>query len=198
MVSVETIREQFDELGIEPSDDIINKCIEICINNDINDPVEFVEQWMAYSVSKLGGAEPTVAFLNEMEAHEYTSKTARKVKASSLTGVGLGNIASPRLDSKVSKITTYRNVDSTEQDVLEMYGCITPKMFTTKHLTVSRGEERLEVVAGSSLPNGRTMDLEKGIEHPLKTTPVLTCCGCCCCYSRKLGSGALFMSSCVL
>ncbi|XP_058118224.1 DNA polymerase alpha subunit B [Anopheles ziemanni] len=127
MVSIETIREQFDELGIEPSDEIINKSIEICINNDINDPVEFVEQWMAYSVSKLGGAEPTVAFLNEMEAHEYTSKSSRKAKVSSLAGVPLGNVASPRLDTKVAKITTYRNVDSTEQDVLEMYGCITPK-----------------------------------------------------------------------
>ncbi|KFB44746.1 AGAP004392-PA-like protein [Anopheles sinensis] len=127
MVSIETIREQFDELGIEPSDEIINKCIEICINNDIDDPVEFVEQWMAYSVSKLGGAEPTVAFLNEMEAHEYTSKSSRKAKVSSLAAAPLGIVASPRLDTKVSKITTYRNVDSTEQDVLEMYGCITPK-----------------------------------------------------------------------
>uniref|UniRef100_A0A182NCT2 DNA polymerase alpha subunit B N-terminal domain-containing protein n=1 Tax=Anopheles dirus TaxID=7168 RepID=A0A182NCT2_9DIPT len=126
MVSIETIREQFDELGIEPSDEVVNKCIEICLNNNIGDPVEFVEQWMAYSVSKLSGAEPTVAYLSEMEAHEYTAK-ARKASKIGL-GAG-GNVgASPRVESKLSKITTYRNVDSAEQDVLEMYGCITPKV----------------------------------------------------------------------
>ncbi|XP_035919801.1 DNA polymerase alpha subunit B [Anopheles stephensi] len=128
MVSIETIREQFDELGIEPSDEVVNKCIEICINNDITDPVEFVEQWMAYSVSKLSGAEPTVAYLNEMEAHEYTNKARKATKLSGIVAAA-GNVgASPRMDSKVGKITTYRNVDSVvEQDVLEMYGCITPK-----------------------------------------------------------------------
>uniref|UniRef100_A0A182W367 DNA polymerase alpha subunit B N-terminal domain-containing protein n=1 Tax=Anopheles minimus TaxID=112268 RepID=A0A182W367_9DIPT len=128
MVSIETIREQFDELGIEPSDEVINKCIEICINNDITDPIEFVEQWMAYSVSKLSGAEPTVAYLNEMEAHEYASKAKKATKMSTIAAA-VGNIGvSPRMDSKVSKLTTYRNVDSVEQDVLEMYGCITPKI----------------------------------------------------------------------
>ncbi|XP_053658490.1 DNA polymerase alpha subunit B [Anopheles marshallii] len=127
MVSIQTIREQFDELGIEPSDEVINKCIEICNNNDITDPIEFVEQWMAYSVSKLSGAEPTVSYLSEMEAHEYTSKV-RKAKKMSTIAAAAGNVgASPRMDTKVSKITTYRNVDSVEQDVLEMYGCITPK-----------------------------------------------------------------------
>uniref|UniRef100_A0A8W7PEF0 DNA polymerase alpha subunit B N-terminal domain-containing protein n=1 Tax=Anopheles coluzzii TaxID=1518534 RepID=A0A8W7PEF0_ANOCL len=127
MVSIESIREQFDELGIEPSDEVVNKCIEICINNDITDPVEFVEQWMAYSVSKLSGAEPTVAYLNEMEAHEYTSKARKLTKVSSIAATSGSIGTSPRMDSKVSKITTYRNVDSVEQDVLEMYGCITPK-----------------------------------------------------------------------
>ncbi|XP_035775815.1 DNA polymerase alpha subunit B-like [Anopheles albimanus] len=127
MVSIETIKEQFDELGIEPSDEVVDRCIEICLNNNIDDPVEFVEQWMAYSVSKLSGAEPTIAYLNEMEANEYTSKARKMGKASSMAGAGPNSLASPRLDSKVSKLTTYRNVDSVEQDVLQMYGCNTPK-----------------------------------------------------------------------
>ncbi|XP_050079466.1 DNA polymerase alpha subunit B [Anopheles maculipalpis] len=155
MVSIETIREQFDELGIEPSDEVVNKCIEICINNNITDPVEFVEQWMAYSVSKLSGAEPTVAYLNEMEAHEYTSKAR---KASKLSGIvaAAGNIgASPRMDTKVTKITTYRNVDSVvEQDVLEMYGCVTPK----NKKSVSR-----------SLHNVNTSDSVRGAGSPFTT-----------------------------
>uniref|UniRef100_A0A182FAD6 DNA polymerase alpha subunit B N-terminal domain-containing protein n=1 Tax=Anopheles albimanus TaxID=7167 RepID=A0A182FAD6_ANOAL len=128
MVSIETIKEQFDELGIEPSDEVVDRCIEICLNNNIDDPVEFVEQWMAYSVSKLSGAEPTIAYLNEMEANEYTSKARKMGKASSMAGAGPNSLASPRLDSKVSKLTTYRNVDSVEQDVLQMYGCNTPKV----------------------------------------------------------------------
>uniref|UniRef100_A0A182PLF4 DNA polymerase alpha subunit B N-terminal domain-containing protein n=1 Tax=Anopheles epiroticus TaxID=199890 RepID=A0A182PLF4_9DIPT len=128
MVSIETIREQFDELGIEPSDEVLNKCIEICVNNDITDPVEFVEQWMAYSVSKLSGAEPTVAYLNEMEAREYTSKARKLSKLSNISAAGGSIGTSPRIEAKVAKITTYRNVDSVEQDVLEMYGCITPKV----------------------------------------------------------------------
>ncbi|XP_049529438.1 DNA polymerase alpha subunit B [Anopheles darlingi] len=127
MVSIETIKEQFDELGIEPTDEVVDRCIEICLNNNIDDPVEFVEQWMAYSVSKLSGAEPTIAYLNEMEAHEYTSKARKMGKASSMVGAGANSIASPRLESKVSKLTTYRNVDTVEQDVLQMYGCNTPK-----------------------------------------------------------------------
>ncbi|XP_053679469.1 DNA polymerase alpha subunit B [Anopheles nili] len=127
MVSVETIREQFDELGIEPTDEVVNKCIEICINNDMDDPVEFVEQWMAYSVSKLSGAEPTVAYLNDMEAYEFTNKSRQVAKLANTIG-GSGKLgACPRLDSKMPKITTYRNVDSIEQNVLEMYGCLTPK-----------------------------------------------------------------------
>ncbi|XP_058061397.1 DNA polymerase alpha subunit B [Anopheles bellator] len=127
MVSIETIREQFDELGIEPSDEVVNACITICLNNGINDPVEFVEQWMAYSVSKLGGAEPTVAYLNDMEAHEYTGKARKLGKAATIVGGTASSNATPRIDPKVSKLTTYRNVDSAEQDVLEMYGCVTPK-----------------------------------------------------------------------
>ena len=83
---------------------------------------------MAYSVSKLSGAEPTVAYLNEMEAHEYTSKARKLTKVSSIAATSGSIGTSPRMDSKVSKITTYRNVDSVEQDVLEMYGCITPKV----------------------------------------------------------------------
>ncbi|XP_052869051.1 DNA polymerase alpha subunit B [Anopheles cruzii] len=127
MVSIETIREQFDELGIEPSDEVVNACITICLNNGINDPVEFVEQWMAYSVSKLSGAEPTVAYLNDMEAHEYTGKARKMGKVATIVGGTASSNATARSDPKVSKLTTYRNVDSAEQDVLEMYGCVTPK-----------------------------------------------------------------------
>lgn len=74
MVSIESLREQFDEIGLEPSTDVIDKCLEICSRCGVDDPVEFVETWMAYSVSKLGGAEPTVDTLRDMESHEFANK----------------------------------------------------------------------------------------------------------------------------
>jgi hypothetical protein len=48
--------------------------IEICFSQKIDDPVEFVEKWMAYSISKLDGADPTVQYLTEMENSEFLNK----------------------------------------------------------------------------------------------------------------------------
>lgn len=129
MVSRETLAEQFSELGVEPSDVILDKCkkthffkvmfislfkkklilgVEICLNNGVSDPVEFVEQWMAYSLSKLQGAEPTLYFLTEMERKEYTNrKTTRKPKSSFMDAVNYN------YGSKV--------VDAGDMDIIEQY-----------------------------------------------------------------------------
>ncbi|XP_053691499.1 DNA polymerase alpha subunit B [Sabethes cyaneus] len=147
MVTLASIKEQFDELGIEPSEEVANKCIEICLRHDIEDPVEFVEQWMAYSVSKLNGAEPTVEFLRDMESHEYSNRARKPAAPSVLNRIRYseGLPTSPRSrtsDSGASKdgigqagssaaggLVIYNNaeLDSVENDVLGSYGCITPK-----------------------------------------------------------------------
>ncbi|XP_058462447.1 DNA polymerase alpha subunit B isoform X2 [Malaya genurostris] len=141
MVSLESIKEQFDELGIEPSDEVANKCIEICLRNDIDDPVEFVEQWMAFSVSKLNGAEPTVQNLRDMESHEYSNKKRKCATPSVVNRVRQSAIlASPRSGESGRNgsglngagsgglvIYNNRETDSIENDVLGSYGCITPK-----------------------------------------------------------------------
>ncbi|XP_026478350.1 DNA polymerase alpha subunit B [Ctenocephalides felis] len=70
MVTRETICEQFEALGSVPSDIVLSKCVEICANYGIDDPEQFVEQWMAFSISNLGGAEPTLEYLKQMERKE--------------------------------------------------------------------------------------------------------------------------------
>ncbi|XP_058812050.1 DNA polymerase alpha subunit B [Topomyia yanbarensis] len=139
MVTLESIKEQFDELGIEPSDEVANKCIEICLRNDVDDPVEFVEQWMAFSVSKLNGAEPTLDNLRDMESHEYANKTRRVAAPSAVNRVRQSAVeSSPRAGDLGRNgsgaggsggLVIYNNaeMDSIENDVLGSYGCITPK-----------------------------------------------------------------------
>ena len=47
--------------------------LEICITNSI-DEEELVEVWMAFSVSHLGGASPTLDTLGQMERKEFSKK----------------------------------------------------------------------------------------------------------------------------
>ncbi|CAG2064557.1 unnamed protein product, partial [Timema podura] len=56
-------------------------CVEICETNCI-DEEEFVETWMAYTVSNLGGADPTVETLTQMERNCLT-KTEQETNTSS-------------------------------------------------------------------------------------------------------------------
>lgn len=136
MVSRETLDEQFGELGVEPSNAILDKCkkthffkvmlisiqkkklilgVEICLNNGVTDPVEFVEQWMAYSLSKLKGAEPTLDFLTEMERKEYTNRKTTGKPKSSFMDVGNYNYG-----SKV--------IDVGDIDIIEQYSGQAPKV----------------------------------------------------------------------
>ncbi|XP_030564138.1 DNA polymerase alpha subunit B [Drosophila novamexicana] len=61
------LKHQFDEMGVEPSDDVLEKCIELALTYSIHDATEFVEQWMAFSLSHLHGEDPTAANLGEFE-----------------------------------------------------------------------------------------------------------------------------------
>lgn len=141
MVSRETLLEQFDELGVEPNNDILDKCkktiffwgyvkfttkkklllgVEICLNNGVTDPVEFVEQWMAYSLSKLQGAEPTLDFLTEMERKEYTNrKTSVKPKSSFMD---VGN------DLKIYNYGSKNVIEVADMDIIDSYSGQSPKV----------------------------------------------------------------------
>lgn len=164
MVTIQSIKEQFDEFGLEPSDEIVEKCIQICNRHGVVDPVEFVEQWFAYSCSKLGGAEPTLENLRDMESHEYANRSRKPAANPSLARVRHGEVAvvASSSGSGGSRASTsgleagdlsgrsgggggggsgglviYSNAEENEveNEVLGSYGCHTPK---TKKRPVSR------------------------------------------------------------
>ncbi|XP_055923799.1 DNA polymerase alpha subunit B [Eupeodes corollae] len=119
------IAEQFEELGCSPSEDILDKCVELCYTYKITDAMEFVAQWMAYSVSNLDGADPTIPLLLEMERKEFilqrekeliAAQSKKKKTTSHLSD--LGAFGSP--SRHVS------NVDDDDQ-IMDSYGCMTPK-----------------------------------------------------------------------
>ncbi|GAB0097714.1 DNA polymerase alpha, subunit B, N-terminal [Sergentomyia squamirostris] len=82
MISEEDLSREFDELGIDPNSEVLAKCSEICIAHNIEDAVKFVELWMAFSISCLGGAEPTVGKLLEFERKEIIGRKVLQKEAS--------------------------------------------------------------------------------------------------------------------
>lgn len=67
------IAEQFDNYGVDISPAVLDKCVEICIQYDIKDANILVDEWMAYTVSKLNGADPTLETLDlAMAEAEFT------------------------------------------------------------------------------------------------------------------------------
>lgn len=49
--------------------------MEICKKYHVEDAEEFVDSWMAYSVSHFHGENPTIAHLGKFERDEYAKKT---------------------------------------------------------------------------------------------------------------------------
>lgn len=148
MSTADSLREQFDELGVEPSDDVIGKCRNLkisfrenlqCLHSshtfflllstlsgldmfadyNLDDPVEFVEKWMAFSISNLNGAEPTVDLLNDFEIKEFKNKKPSNAKS-------MRNGSKPT-ESKRLKVYN-QDSDDEENDLLGNYVCITPKV----------------------------------------------------------------------
>ncbi|KAG5670701.1 hypothetical protein PVAND_000948 [Polypedilum vanderplanki] len=119
-MDIDSLREQFDELGVDASHDVLEKCLEICQSYNLEDPVEFVEKWMAYSISNLDGAEPTVQYLLEMENRLYKNQNMKSQKETSKRSV-----------KETSNLKVYNQgndeMDDDESELLGSYVCITPK-----------------------------------------------------------------------
>lgn len=96
--------------------------IEICGLYSLDDPVEFVEKFMAFSISKLDGAEPTVSNLNDFEIKEFKNQNRATAKVQ------------PAGSSVRSQLTVYNqdSDDDEENDILGAYVCITPKVSSIK------------------------------------------------------------------
>lgn len=75
---------------------------------------------MAYSLSKLQGAEPTLEFLSEMERKEYTNrKTSVKPKSSFMDA---GN------DLKIYNYGSKTVIDVVDMDIIDSYSGQSPKV----------------------------------------------------------------------
>lgn len=100
--------------------------LEICFSHDLDDAEEFVEKWMAFSISNLGGADPSVEYLTEMENREFN-----KVKINQSKNL-------KRAIEKSSNLKVYKqgndidgDVDEEESALLGSYVCLTPKVSLT-------------------------------------------------------------------
>ncbi|XP_059610285.1 DNA polymerase alpha subunit B isoform X2 [Phlebotomus argentipes] len=122
MISVEDLSREFDELGIEPNTEVLSKCIEIAGEHNLQDAVEFVEMWMAFSISCLGGAEPTVATLMEFERKEIVSKKVLQ-KGSSRNQ----SDSTTRPGGDLLKIYSGSTEKPTEK-ILDAYSCYSPQV----------------------------------------------------------------------
>lgn len=138
MVSIETLREHFGDLGVEPDDDVVGKCkisvvlwrksvevgfslfvdeklagLELCSEYCIDDPEQFVDKWMAFSINKFAGAEPTLQYLTDFENNELKNKNPAKTK---------------RVPERSQIKVYHQESDDEENDLLGNYVCITPKV----------------------------------------------------------------------
>ncbi|XP_037026973.1 DNA polymerase alpha subunit B [Bradysia coprophila] len=113
MISTETIAEQFDELGLEPSTAILERCVHLCNEYNIT-AADFNSIWVAFSLTHLNGADPTLDNLNELERKEFAN--AKNVNNSK------NKTTSQQPDNNSSCYD-----DLPDDDIMDSYGFHTPK-----------------------------------------------------------------------
>lgn len=93
--------------------------MDLCITHNINDEKEFVESYVAFSVSHLNGAEPSIESLSEFERKELIQQK-KKPKESN---------GSRRMDQDT---TNFNHFDAREfedgDELMEAYISKTPKV----------------------------------------------------------------------
>lgn len=99
--------------------------IEICYAYNVDDPVEFVEKWMAFSISNLNGADPTVQFLTEMENREF-NKNQHHNQSRNLKRLAIEKSSNLRVYKQGNDVN--EEVDDADNALLGSYICITPKV----------------------------------------------------------------------
>nr|CAD7401440.1 unnamed protein product [Timema poppensis] len=115
-VSLDALKEHFSTLGVNLTEPVLKKCVEICETNCI-DEEEFVETWMAYTVSNLGGADPTVETLVQMERNclakteQETNTSSKKQKKTSSLVIYNASTIDSFLDAE----------DTTNDDICKLY-----------------------------------------------------------------------------
>ncbi|XP_049877465.1 DNA polymerase alpha subunit B [Pectinophora gossypiella] len=80
MASEELVTEQFQFLGLEVSREVLARSVSLCEEYDI-DAETFTEQWMAFSLTHLNGAAPTVENLDLLARKEFSKRAASRLNA---------------------------------------------------------------------------------------------------------------------
>lgn len=91
--------------------------VELCITYRIDDAAEFVEQWMAFSISHLNGAEPSIEHLNEFERKVLQAKREKELFAANKKK---GN----KLPSAIANLTHLNAIAASSANPLAMYGVV--------------------------------------------------------------------------
>lgn len=105
--------------------------MDLCTTYNITDPVEFVEQWMAFSVSNLNGAEPTLDRLSEMERKELVGLLKKDNKATSTASRPHRQSNAYGTNSPSSKVLSSFSTGNDADDFMDSYiECTTPKVST--------------------------------------------------------------------
>uniref|UniRef100_A0A1B0BIS9 DNA polymerase alpha subunit B N-terminal domain-containing protein n=1 Tax=Glossina palpalis gambiensis TaxID=67801 RepID=A0A1B0BIS9_9MUSC len=109
------LKQQFEEMSIEPSESVLGKAVELCVIYNVDDASEFVEQWLAFSVSNLNGDEPTIENLHEFERKVLQAKRDKNVLSASKN-------KTIKNSSGIGSLTNLKNVASAPSTPLSMYG----------------------------------------------------------------------------
>uniref|UniRef100_A0A1A9WU76 DNA polymerase alpha subunit B N-terminal domain-containing protein n=1 Tax=Glossina brevipalpis TaxID=37001 RepID=A0A1A9WU76_9MUSC len=106
------LRKQFEEMSIEPTETVLGKAVELCVIYNVEDASEFVEQWLAFSVSNLHGDEPTIENLHEFERKVLQTKREKNLLS-----------ANKKKTTKYSSnIANLKNATSAPSTSLSLYG----------------------------------------------------------------------------
>uniref|UniRef100_A0A1A9UJZ0 DNA polymerase alpha subunit B N-terminal domain-containing protein n=1 Tax=Glossina austeni TaxID=7395 RepID=A0A1A9UJZ0_GLOAU len=109
------LKQQFEEMSIEPSENVLGKAVELCVIYNVDDASEFVEQWLAFSVSNLNGDEPTIENLHEFERKILQTKRDKNVLSASKN-------KTPKYSAGIASLTDLKNAASVPSTPLSMYG----------------------------------------------------------------------------
>ncbi|KAH9636662.1 hypothetical protein HF086_003480 [Spodoptera exigua] len=82
MASEELVTEQFQFFGIDVPNEVINKCVSLCDEYNI-DAESFIEQWMAFSLNHLNGSSPNLDNLDTFVRKEFSKRAANRSNATS-------------------------------------------------------------------------------------------------------------------
>ncbi|XP_047537222.1 DNA polymerase alpha subunit B [Vanessa atalanta] len=126
MATEELVTEQFQFLGIDVSKEVLTKCVSLCTEYNV-DAESFIEQWMAFSLTTLNGASPTLENLELLAKREFSKRSASRSNAlvnevtHSSTGASLTVYGAPA-------------TIPSENEVLSNYMSTTPKRIKTEKI----------------------------------------------------------------